>query len=265
MPGRVYRPDELRIPEPEVLQWEDFQVMFQGAHKQGEHVAIVGPTGSGKTVLGIELCRIIGSRIAEDKRPSRVTILQFKPRDDTLKMLIPDWPVIKEWPPSYGQEHCIVWPRSKTPSKAARLHRAVFLPLIDTIYNEGSQTIYVPEAAYFERPLPKGLGMAPTMENLWSTARSLKLTVVSDTQRPTHVTRLMWSEPAWLMIYPPDDEEDLKRVAQLSGEKVAVLNIVPRLGEHEFLCVRRQRHAGQRALYVSRPEIVTHVTRNKRN
>ena len=125
--------------------------MFYGAHKQGEHVAIVGPNGTGKTQLGLALCQIIGTRKGKDGRPSRVVILNFKPRDDTVSAIITknEWQIVKEWPPSYGEEHCIVWPRGGPPSQAARKHRAVFVPLLDRIYQEGGQTVYIPEAAYF--------------------------------------------------------------------------------------------------------------------
>jgi hypothetical protein len=61
-----------------------------------------------------------------------------------------------------------------------------------------------------------------------------------------------------------EDEEDLKRVAQLSGDKQSVWRIVPRLGGHEFLCVQRQR-GGQHNLYVSRVTEVTRSNRDNRN
>ena len=256
MPGRYYREDERQPSQPVILTWPDFETMFGSAYNQGEHVSIVGPTGSGKTLLGLNLCKIIGARKGKDNRPSRVTVIQTKPRDDTLRMILPEkeWPLIKKWPPGYGQEHNVVWPRGGAPSARARRQRAVLLPLLDTIYTEGGQTVYIPEAAFFERPVAQGhgLGMSGTMEIFWSDARSNKLGVISDTQRPRQVTRLMWSEPSWLMIYMPDDEDDLKRVAEMSGRKHDVWNIVPHLGEHEFLCVRRQRHAGEREIYVSR-------------
>lgn len=266
MPGRMYSMDELRTPsQPVVLQWDDFVAMFGTGYNQGEHVAIEGPTGSGKTALGLCLCKIIGSRKAKDGRPSRVTVIQTKPRDDTLRQILPadEWPEIKRWPPGYGQEHVVIWPRGGKPSGRARRQQVVLLPLLDTIYVEGSQTVYIPEAAYFERNLPHGMGMGGLMEQFWSDARSNKLGVIGDTQRPRQVTRLMWSEPSWLFIFQPDDEDDLRRVAELSGRKRDVWNIVPHLGEHEFLCVRRQRHKGEREIYVSKID-VTRDNRDKR-
>jgi hypothetical protein len=234
------------------MRWEEFAELFRTAHRQGEHVAIVGQTGSGKSVLALSLCKIIGSRPGRDRRPARVVILGTKPRDETLSSL--GWPVIKKWPPAYGQEHCIVWPRGGSASKETANQRAVFRPLLDIIYQEGGQTVEIDEAAYFEEPPPDGLGLRGIMVKIWTNARSNKLTLVACTQRPRHVTLSMWTEPSWIFIFAPDDLDDLKRVAELSGARDAVLELASQLGPHEFICVRRQRGRGQtgKAIYVSK-------------
>lgn len=236
---------------PQVLAWERFQAVFAREHRQGEHVAIVGKTGSGKSVLELELAKIIARRRTRSGRPSSVTVLATKPRDDTVTAL--GWPVLKKWPPAYGEEANIVWPKARTASTAARDQRRVLGPLLDEIYQEGGQTVCIDEAAYFERPLPKGLGLGATMEQYWSSARSLKLTLVAATQRPRKVSVSMWSEPTWLFVFYVKDRDDLKRVADLSGMREEVTELVPRLGGFEFLCIRR--HAdGREGLYVSRVE-----------
>lgn len=250
MPGRAYTPEELRHPpEPEVLYWEEFSEMFSSAYEQGEHVSLVGPTGTGKSVTGVEICRIIGARMGRDRRPSRVVVLADKPRDDTIMRLHTKhgWPIIKEWPPSYGQEHSIVWPRTTDEAK----QRAIFRPLLAAVYQEGGQAVYVDEAAYFSDPPPDGLGLRGQLGKFWRAARSNKAAVIAGTQRPCAVPRLMWSEPSWIFVFAVEDEDDLKRVAQLSGQPLAVWRTVPRLGGHEFLCIRRQR-GGTRGLYVSK-------------
>lgn len=273
MPGRAYTVEELENPlEPIVLPWEPMQQLIAESYNPGEHMAIVGPNGSGKTVFGLEVCRILGDRYDKDGEPHRVTVLQYKPKDATIAQVIPEWPHLKiryrngrpvklAWPPRYGEEHSVVWPRGGPPSRSSHNERRVFSPLLDKIYLEGKQSVYVPEAAYFERPLPAGLGMKGTMEKFWSTARSSRIEMISDTQRPRMVTNLMWTEPAWVVVYQLDYHEDVKHIAHLVGGDFAyaVHNTLPQLGTHECLVIRRQRHPKVRALYITK---VTLETRN---
>lgn len=236
-------------PRLQVVDWPAFAELFRNEHRQGEHVSLVGPTGSGKSVLGLSLCRIIGSRMASDRRPARVVAFATKPRDRTVSAL--GWPTVKEWPPGYGQEHVVVWPKPSDPDTAASQQRRVIRPIMQAIYREGGQTVYIDEAAYFERPPPTGLGLAGLVEQYWQTARSLDLTLIAGTQRPRLVSRSMWSEPSWVFIFRVHDEDDLKRVAEAAGGRAAIVEAASRLGGHEFLVVRRAR-GGERELYVSR-------------
>lgn len=235
-----------------VIEWQKFARLFRKSHRQGEHVALVGQTGSGKSVLGLSLCKEIAKRKGDDGRPARVVVFGTKPRDDTMSSL--GWPVVKKWPPSYGQEHCVVWPKSSNPETAAAQQRRVFRPLMNTIYHEGGQTVYIDEASDFEESPPEGLGLSVQMKQYWTKARGLKLTLIAGTQRPRNVRREMWSEPSWVFIFAPDDEDDLRRVAELSGAKDEVFDICENLGGYEFLCIRRQRDMGVKRLYVSKVE-----------
>lgn len=238
------------VNEPAAVErvpWEGVRDYFAAEHELGEHVAACGPTGCGKTTVIAELLKARGERTTVRGRPVCITAFGVKRRDDTLARLITrdGWhriKALKEWPPAYGEEHTVAWPPIGPVSGRARRLRPFFRGILDEIDESGNQIVFIDEAAYFERPLPNGLGMASALEEIWTTSRSGGVTLVAATQRPRRVSRSMWSEPYWLLIFRPEDEEDIKRVAQLSGSKQLVLDTVPGLDTHEFLLLRRRPH-----------------------
>ena len=133
----------------------------------------------------------------------------------------------------------------------ARRQRAAIEPVLRAIYQEGGQTVCLDEVAYFEDPLPDGLGLRPTIRQFWRYGRSNRLTVIAGTQRPREVSRSMWSESSWLFAFRLDDQDDLKRVAEIGGDRAELVAAVNALGGHEFVVVRKQR-GGVRSLYVSK-------------
>ncbi len=233
-----------RAPRAQVVPrapWAEVLGYFVRWHKLGEHVAAEGPNGSGKSTLLLELLKARSARIARDGRPTRATVLAVKPRDSTLTKL--GWKRItslKDWPPSYGDEHVIVWPHYGDSGTAAVRQRALMDPVLSEIMASGAQILCIDEAAYFEEPQPSGLGMARKLNQYWYFSRSNDVSLFAGTQRPRRVSRSMWAEPYWLFLFRPEDEDDLKRVAQLSGQKQLVLDVLPTLDTHEFLMLRRR-------------------------
>jgi hypothetical protein len=239
-------------PKPDVVPWPRLAAYFRDEHRQGDHVSVVGPTDSGKSVLLLELAKLRAQRQADDGRPSRVTVLVTKPRDRTVTELLAGWPVIRTWPPGYGQEHVIVWPAYGDPESAMRRQRKVFRPLLNKIFVEGGQTVVVMEVARFSDPEPAGLGLATVIRQFYTDARSMDLTMMGDTQRPTHVPRAMWSEPKWIAIFGISDHDDLRRLVEIGGNTKAIFEVVGQLDEHEFLLIRRRGGAGNMEMYVSK-------------
>ena len=225
----------------EEVPWPELAELFRRQHRLGQHVSCVGPTGSGKSTAVIGLLEERGRRQATDGRPVRITVLADKGHDATLAAL--RWPVlrsVKEWPPGYGQEQVIVQPPEGTPSRASSRQRETFRFVLDEAYVSRNQIVYIDEAAYFSEPWPQGLGFASVLQRFWTASRSRGVSIFAATQRPRRVPLPMWTEPYWVLIFRPEDEEDVKRVAQQSGSKQAVLEIVPQLGTHEFLLVQRR-------------------------
>src|SRR5215831_13877023 len=96
----------MQIEESEILKldWDEFKEEFTEAHEQGEHVAFVGPTGSGKSTAALALLEY------RRRRVQGTTIVAFgtKPYDSTLKAT--GWKRIKTWPPPYGEKAVLFWP-----------------------------------------------------------------------------------------------------------------------------------------------------------
>lgn len=236
--------------------WEDVLGLFVSEHKLGQHVAIEGPNGSGKTLLALELLKARGERQTVNGRPVSITVLVVKRRDDTAMMLLRDgWTRItklEEWPPRWGEEHAVFWPPSGAASSRARRLAPMMRGVLNEIESSGSQIVFVDEEAYFEENLPDGLGMKGLLQEMWRTQRSNKVTLVAATQRPSWVTRYMWSEAYWMFLFRPEDEDDLKTIAMRSGFKQTVLDVVPSLGPHDFLMLRRR---PDRLAVISRVEL----------
>lgn len=222
----------------ERVPWEAVCETFASEHKLGEHVACVGKTGSGKSLLMLELLKARGERRAADGRPTRIAVLANKNRDRTMAGL--GWPRIRQqrdWPPGYGEEQCIVWPPYGDARVAPRRQRAIFDHVLVEISASGNQIVYVDEVAYFTERPPEGLGLGNGLSQLWSTGRSSGVSLVGATQRPMRVPRAMWSESDWLFVFSLRDAEDVKRVSDF-GERQLLRETVPRLDKHEFLMVR---------------------------
>lgn len=218
------------------VSWPRFLPHFldkwaENTRGQAQHVTMVGPNGQGKTHLALRL-------IAERSRirGSHVVILATKPRDLTLSRL--GWPILRQWPPGYGQDKVIFWPkvpRGGTAADALVAQRRAFRPVLAELFEEGNRTLYIDEAAYFAQDLR----LEDELRRLWQMGRSQNLIVVAGTQRPTGVPRPMFSEPSWFFAFRTADEDELRRVSEIGGvDTKSLRTVMRRLAPHEFVAVQ---------------------------
>lgn len=207
---------------------------------QAEHMAVLGPTGSGKSLFA-------GTLLSERTKRSgaHCVMLATKPADSTLKKL--GWPIKRTWPPDYGENQVIYWPPAGRPGDGPGKQRAAIKKFLDELWRPDANIIVgFDEIAYIE----DDLGLRRMVNRYWREARALGITILATTQRPKNVSRHMHAEPVWSVAFRPDDEDDANRVAEIIGGRKTYRDVLMGLDRYEFLVIHRR----NREAYISRVE-----------
>jgi energy-coupling factor transporter ATP-binding protein EcfA2 len=196
---------------------------------QGEHVAMIGPTGSGKTTLALSLL------------PRRQYVLAYgtKPKDATLDRLVRSagWRLVRtiDKMPNVvrGATRIVFWPKFLTPDDQARQAYQIGASMRQA-FVDGGWCLFIDELWYME----KVLGLGRMVESLLTQGRSIGLSIVCGTQRPAHVTLLIYDQCSHLFLWRDNDERNLKRLSGINGLNAEVIrSTVATLARHEVLYV----------------------------
>lgn len=210
------------------VSWDDFMAHWQW--EQGQHVALIGPTGRGKTTL---ITHILPER-------NYVIFFGTKRKDSTQDALIRQGYKVTSDPleihPDVGSHWMLRpnFPKTASPATIRQVHKAVFAQAIMHVFRQGGWTVVADEIRY----LTDTLKLADGMELLWLQGRSLGITVVGGTQRPRHVPLEAFSQSYHLFFWQTPDRQDVQRVAELASiGRETVAQIVPKLTGHTVLYV----------------------------
>lgn len=209
-----------------VMTWEEFLRWF--TWKQGEHITMLGTTGSGKTTLALELL----------PRRTYVTAFGTKAKDDTLsKLLRSGYMRIESWddrPPHQISTRLLLWPKIMS-GRAAEIkakQRTVFGEALSEIYREGSWCIFLDELRY----ITDFLGLSEDVELIWQQGRSLGISLLAGTQRPRNIPLVAYDQATHLFFWRENDTENLKRLGGIAWtDRNEVQAIISNLPRHEFL------------------------------
>ncbi len=215
---------DTRIDVPRV-PWRDFPRYFRWS--QGEHIAIIAPTGAGKTTLERKLM------------PYRSHVIFFgtKIDDPVYRALIRDGfkriddiDEIREWDHKY-----LLWPKFKqTIPEFEWRQRQAFQKAMNTIAKQGRWTLVIDEAKYIAEKLRLRQELTFAFEQL----RSIKSTIIAGAQRPASIPISRLTNASHVFMWKSTHDDDAKRLADLGGvDSKMVAQIAKTLDPHEFLYI----------------------------
>jgi hypothetical protein len=216
------------LNEPETIArvpWEQFLPALPW--RQGQHVALIGPTGCGKTTLLLNLL------------PKRKYVVLFgtKPRDATLNALVRQgYHKMQKWEPLDADMYPrrILWPNAAQLREARNLQRREFTRALDAIYHEGSWCVAIDELWY----VIQSLGLREEIKQYLQQARSLGISLVCATQRPAFVPLEVYDQSEHLFFWRDNDERNLRRLSGISWLSAkAVMQAIAHLPLHDVLYI----------------------------
>lgn len=191
--------------------WVDHLDMMRVGWRQGEHVMVSGPTSSGKSTL---VGQLLDVRI---QRGGTVIAMLSKAHDQTLSTEFKGWARYKTWPrrgPKRSHNKIVLWPPVYgSVKKTTETHRAEFQKALDWIAANGNVCVYVDELLYMSDLLQ----LETPISFLAYFARSSGVSLVTSSQRPFRIPRVILSSASHAYIARTRDPDDRKRLAELGG------------------------------------------------
>jgi hypothetical protein len=218
-----------RLSDVEALEWLDFRQYMADNWKQGEHVALVAPTGQGKSTFAGGILQLRRWCLALDPKGG----------DDTIDAY--GWPRLTKWPLSLKDRHdmrqgepvrYVVGGRGRSPEQRAT-RRNLQVRVLQGVLKDGGWTIYCDDLQTLSDA--RFGAAADQIEELLILARGAKVSVVSAFQRPARVPRAAGDQATYFAVAYTRDVDVVNRIAEMMGRSAAEMRgAISALGDFKF-------------------------------
>lgn len=221
-----------RGPEVIGMAWDDFLEDFRVRWRPGQHVALIGKTGCGKSTFA---CGILQHR-------KYLLALDPKGGDSTLGTL--NLPRLLHWPPegkvwddvAEGKPaRFVVGGKVRTAADRVGL-RTLLRDTLNGVFELGGFTCYVDEFQILADR--KMMNLATEVETLLVAARDKGVSVVTSYQAPAWVPTAASRQATWVVIWPTRDQNVVKALGAIVGRSWQMLwEAMQELPDHHVLII----------------------------
>ena len=221
-----------RGPEVEGKTWDEFLAWFAKAWRPGQHVALIGVTGMGKSTFALGILQL------------RRYILALDAKGGDRTLASSGWDRLTEWPiPSRtwdqieetGTGRFIVGFRTRSIADRVKLV-ALLRRCLEDSFELGGFTIYADEFQLLaDRKL---MNLGALIEEFLIAARDRGSSVVTSYQAPAWVPRAASRQASWIVLWPTRDEGVIKALAAIIGRPwQLVMQVMEEMPPHHVLVV----------------------------
>jgi hypothetical protein len=224
------------------MKWSDFRSEILDGFTQSQHVGMIGPTGRGKSTLGMHLLR---------NRPY-VVVLDAKGGDSTLEAsgfeVVEDWPIPNEEDrlKSGKPIRVMLRPRGYGRERLDNANR-LFSKCIEGCLMSRRWTVYIDELRLTSEG--RTIDLAPEIEVAYMTGRGREVSFISAAQAPRWVPIASHEQAVHQFHWPLYDRYALSRQAEISG-----------LGRDRFFALAAEMTNPHDVMYVLPPDLAV-ITR----
>lgn len=205
----------------ETISYQTFLSRLKSQWKPGEHIGVIGPTGSGKSWA---LADILALR-------RHVVVVATKAKDKTLDERYKGFTKRSTWPAEWDERKVLFWKKPKRLGDFREQQIAIY-ELMDDVYRRGGYTISFDDLYYVSETLK----LKRALQMLYTQVRSQNASIVANMQRPAWVPLEAISQAAYLLVFRLHDRIDIDRIAEGMGlDRKALAGQVAELQKYEFL------------------------------